>query len=118
MTVIRNNTDSQGYVSQHARLYEIFAENSEAQRLDKLEEKRIMQTQRMEVQFEISIRSTHNLGKSLLRVSDFCSEKRYPKPNIATLQAIALPYISEQIFTQQQFEEAIATLKQYGELAS
>ena len=117
LKVIRDNTDMQDHLARHARLYEIFAENSEAQKLEKLEGKRILQAQRMEVQFEISVRSTHSLGKSLLRVSNFCSEKRYPKPNIATLQAIALPYINEQIFTQQQFEEAITTLKQYGEVA-
>lgn len=105
------------YLLENAELNRLFNENSHLSRQEKMENAKIFQAQRIEVQFEISMRSTHNLGNALLRACQYSQEKGYPKPTFSFLEKMASPYFDENgFFTRTQFDEAMATLKLYDEV--
>ncbi len=86
--------------------------NERVEKEDNMEHKRLGQVHRMETQFEIGIRMTHSFYHALLRMCNFCREKRYEMPDIVLVRQFCAAYITaENHFTEEELTTALSVLE-------
>jgi superfamily II DNA or RNA helicase/ribulose bisphosphate carboxylase small subunit len=92
--------------------YELQEKQRQEAKADKLESKLFAQFQRMEIQFEIGIRMSHQMRYALNRVIDFCYSKSYTLPTLEQLiQITEIYWTTEGLFTKEQFYDAVAEVE-------
>jgi hypothetical protein len=88
-----------------------------ATKREKIENARILQLQRTEIQFEAAYYKWHDLGQAIRSVCGFCNLKNYPKPTYALMSQIVEPYLEQGgLFTKEQFDEVMVTLELFEEV--
>ncbi len=99
--------------------YSFWGEYSEQQRINEAEaaeerwEYKMMGIfHRLENQFEIGIRMTHNFKHAVTRMVEFNVNKRYPMIKLSNMIRIVEPYWkAERLFTQEQFDTILKSLE-------